>query len=97
MSREQQRAFELRGQIRTRQAQEQQHEQLMETKEACKHQLHLVQVASEQKKLGPFQVGSCRVSSAEVASFDGLWHDLDFVGKRVQARCALAQELERPC
>ena len=74
-------AYELRGQIRTRQAQEQQHQQVVETREAYKHQLHLVQVASEEEKMGPLRAGTCRMTSAEVASFDGMWTDPGYTGK----------------
>ena len=96
MTREQQLAYELRGQMRTRQVQEQQQESVAETKAAYVQQLRVVQVASEEEKLGPLRVGSCRLSSAEVVSFDGMWHDPSFVGKRVQEQCASAQELARP-
>ena len=96
MTREQQTAYEMRGRIRTGEAQEQQCQHFTETKEAYKHQLRTAKQAAEDEKMGPLRVGSCRMIAAEILAFDGMWSDPRFGGKAVQAQCRVAQDLVQP-
>ena len=96
MTRAQQLAYEHRGRSRTSEQQQEQHEQFVATKEAYKHQLHLVQNASDNEKTGPLRVGSCRMTLAEIAAFNAMWDDPRFAAKQVHSQRVAAVDPAQP-